>query len=182
MGPTELNGLPAHVLLVHVVVVLVPLTCLLLLLAVLWPTARRRIGIVLPVVALVSLVSVPVTTHAGEWLQARVDSDPLVERHAQLGDQLLPWAIGLFVVCAAVWALHRFVPGAFRYGRRPVSDGPGTATASTRDARLLALDVVVVVAALVVAVGSSVMVYRIGDSGAKASWHDGFSATPHGGG
>ncbi|MFZ2177676.1 MAG: hypothetical protein WAW17_27340 [Rhodococcus sp. (in: high G+C Gram-positive bacteria)] len=36
------NGLPAHVLLVHFVVVLAPLTAILLILCALWPAARRR--------------------------------------------------------------------------------------------------------------------------------------------
>ncbi|WP_392749255.1 hypothetical protein [Streptomyces sp. LN590] len=32
---------------------------------------------------------------------------------------------------------------------------------------------------LVVGVGAGVQVYRVGDSGAKAAWHDGYSATAH---
>ena len=39
---STVNGLPAHVLLVHAVVVLVPLTSLLLVLVAVWPAARRR--------------------------------------------------------------------------------------------------------------------------------------------
>ncbi|WP_234360148.1 hypothetical protein [Streptomyces sp. DSM 15324] len=38
------------------------------------------------------------------------------------------------------------------------------------------------VLSLVVAAGAVVDVYRIGDSGAKAAWHDGFSKTASGGG
>jgi hypothetical protein len=37
------------------------------------------------------------------------------------------------------------------------------------------------VLSLVVAAGAAVDVYRIGDSGAKAAWHDGFSKTASGG-
>lgn len=39
-----------------------------------------------------------------------------------------------------------------------------------------------VVLSVVVAAGAVVDVYRIGDSGAKAAWHDGFSKTADGGG
>lgn len=39
---STINGLPAHVLLVHAVVVLVPLTAIMLVLAAFWPSARRR--------------------------------------------------------------------------------------------------------------------------------------------
>ena len=38
------NGLPAHVLLVHAIVVLLPLSALLLALTALWPAARRRLA------------------------------------------------------------------------------------------------------------------------------------------
>jgi hypothetical protein len=38
---TTISGLPAHVLLVHALVVLAPLTALLEVLCALWPAARR---------------------------------------------------------------------------------------------------------------------------------------------
>ena len=43
-----INGLPAHVLIVHFVVVLVPLTALALAVCAIWPSAAQRMGIVLP--------------------------------------------------------------------------------------------------------------------------------------
>lgn len=153
MGPTVINGLPAHVLLVHFVVVMVPITALLLLLTVAWPEARRRIGVVLPLAALLTLVMVPVTTHAGEWLEEHAGlKSSLIDKHAELGDQMLPWALGLFVVSAVVWGANRY------FGR------------STNARPPMALTVVLAVLAVVVAVGSVVTIYRIGDSGAKAAW------------
>ncbi|MET8610017.1 DUF2231 domain-containing protein [Streptomyces misionensis] len=160
---TLVNGLPAHILLVHVVVVLIPLTALALMAAALWPRAARRLGVLLPALAFVGLVSVPLTTHAGEWLERHVDSDPLVRRHTELGDGLLPWALGLFVLAAFVWWAGRRTAGAERAGRWSA----------------LPVRVVVGVLSVVVAVGAVVDVYRIGDSGAKAAWHDGFSKTAH---
>ncbi|MEV5084572.1 DUF2231 domain-containing protein [Streptomyces sp. NPDC056159] len=154
------NGLPAHVLLVHAVVVLVPLSALALVLCALWPQAARRLGLVLPLLALVTLVSVPLTTQAGEWLERHVSGDALVRRHAELGDGLLPWALGLFVLAAGVWWMSR---------RTPASDG-GTRAGSV-------LRVTAVVLSVVVAAGAVVDVYRIGDSGAKAAWHDAYSKT-----
>lgn len=41
--PTTLNGLPAHILFVHAVV-LIPLAALLLVVSAVWPTARRKVG------------------------------------------------------------------------------------------------------------------------------------------
>ncbi|WP_406432504.1 hypothetical protein OHB00_07410 [Streptomyces sp. NBC_00631] len=162
---TLINGLPAHVLLVHLVVVLVPLTALALVVAAISPRAARRMGVVLPLLALVSLVSVPLTTQAGEWLERHVTDDALVQRHAELGDGLLPWAAGLFVLAALVW-------WATRATAEPRPDATGTAVWSGVPVRVAA-----VVLSLVVAAGAVVDVYRIGDSGAKAAWHDGFSQT-----
>lgn len=71
MGPTTIGGIPAHPLLVHFVVVLVPIAAILTLCSALWPAAHRRLGIVTPLTALVSLALVPLTTHAGEWLEHR---------------------------------------------------------------------------------------------------------------
>ncbi|KOV69347.1 DUF2231 domain-containing protein [Streptomyces sp. MMG1121] len=156
------NGLPAHVLLVHVVVVLIPMTALALAAGALWPRVARRLGILLPGVAFVGLLSVPLTTHAGEWLERHVDDDPLVRRHTELGDGLLPWALGLFVLAAVVWWAARRSPaeagrsGVLRWSAVPVR-------------------IVVATLSLAVAVGAVVDVYRIGDSGAKAAWHDSFN-------
>lgn len=160
MGPTTVNGLPAHVLFVHFVVVLVPLSALLLILSVCWPTARRRLGVLTPTVALITLILVPLTTHAGEWLAHHTERDPLVRAHAHLGDTLLYWSAAVFLISGVWWALHQ---DRFR------------ARFSESMSRMLTgrgMTVAVSVVAVLVAVGSVVQVYRIGDSGAKAVWHD----------
>ncbi|MCX3059078.1 DUF2231 domain-containing protein [Streptomyces beihaiensis] len=165
------NGLPAHVLLVHFVVVLVPLTALALVACAIWPVVARRMGIVLPLLALVTLASVPLTTQAGEWLERHVGSDALVRRHASLGDGLLPWAGGLFLVAVGVWWVTR----------RAADTGPDATTGSDAPAATRApavpMRIAATVLALAVSVGAVVDVYRVGDSGAKAAWHDGFSKT-----
>ncbi|MCW7942585.1 membrane protein [Streptomyces hygroscopicus] len=158
------NGLPAHVLFVHFVVVLVPLTALALVAGALWPSAARRLGAILPVLAFVTLVTVPLTTQAGEWLERHVGSDALVRRHAELGDGLLPWAAGLFVLAAVVWWTTR---------RAPAPGGDSSAAPRTRGGMVVRIAAAVL--SVVVAAGAVVDVYRIGDSGAKAAWHDAFS-------
>lgn len=168
--PTEISGLPAHILLVHAVVVLVPLAALLTIVSAVWPRARRRLGIATPIVAFVAMVLVPVTTHAGEWLRARVPSSPLVRHHAELGDQLLPYAIGTFALAAIVWwvGLHHSDHRP-NWLRRPTIPArwlrPATAIAA--------------VLAVAVSIGAVVQVYRIGESGSKAVWHNGFSNSAH---
>src|SRR5690348_6266660 len=95
-----INGLPAHVLLVHAVVVLVPLVAISVIAAAVSSRWRERLGS-LPALAAVALVVLtPVTTSAGEWLQQRVPDTAKVRHHAELGDQLLPWVIALLVVAA----------------------------------------------------------------------------------
>lgn len=150
-----INGLPVHVLLVHLVVIVVPLTALCLLLSAFWPAVRRRLGIATPLLALVGLVAVPFTTAAGEWLQDRVGATPLVERHASLGPLLLPWVIAVFVTAAAIWLWYRVDPPLPR---------------ALRAATVVVLDV----AAVVTAVGSVVLVVIIGESGAAAVWTGSF--------
>ena len=79
----EINGLPVHVLVVHAVVALVPLAALLTVLSAVWPAARRRLGIVTPLVALLALGAAFAAQEAGEWLQARVPSSPLIIEHTE---------------------------------------------------------------------------------------------------
>jgi predicted membrane protein DUF2231 len=156
---TRINGLPAHVLLVHAVVVLVPLAALMVVLAAVWPAFRRRAGVAVPVMALVALVCIPLTTSAGEWLAQRVPSTPLLRKHTELGDTLLPWMVGVFAVAVATWAITWWLDRSAR------KEGAGEPSGRWRLVRI-----VVAVLALAVATGAVVQTYRIGDSGAHAAW------------
>lgn len=164
----EFNGLPLHVLFVHFVVIVVPLAALCTVLAAAWPAARRRLGVVTPAIALAALISVPITTEAGEWLLARVGQTPLVAAHAAIGKTLLPWALATFVVAVIQWFWFRFVTAP---DARFASRVPGT---TSRLAITIALAVVV----LVVAAGSVVTVVQIGESGARAIWTGSFTQNP----
>ncbi|MFE4959902.1 DUF2231 domain-containing protein [Streptomyces sp. NPDC056653] len=167
MGLDLINGIPAHVLFVHIVVILVPLTALALILCAARPSVMRRFGLALPALALVSLISVPLTTSAGEWLERHMDSNTLIRKHTELGDELLPWVIALFLASTAVWWSYR------RAAHRTPDAAGSTSTVA------IPLRITAAVLSLVVGVGAGVQVYRVGDSGAKAAWHDGYSATAH---
>lgn len=125
---STVNGLPAHVLLVHFLVVLAPLTAVLAVLCALWPAARRRLA--WPVLALAAfcLVLTPITTEAGEWLEHRVGRSPLVHTHAELGDTMIYVSAALFVAAAL---RHRACPHRARQGaetrscRVDLGGGPG---------------------------------------------------------
>lgn len=161
----EVNGLPLHVLLVHFVIVLVPLTALCALAVPLWPAARRRLGIVTPLLALANVVLVPIVTDAGEWLQARVPSTPLIRQHAALGRSLYPWVVALFVFAALQWAWFAFV------------DRSGSDRRPSSAVRTVVIVVLAVVAA-VLAAGTIVDVVLIGEAGSRAIWENSFSPRP----
>lgn len=163
MSLTHINGLPMHILLVHFVVVLIPLTALAAVACAVQPRYARRMGRVLPLLGLVTLGLVPVTTHAGEWLESRVGDDPLVRRHTELGDGLLPWAAGLFLVTLGVWWLARRTA-------KPEAAASQESTDSPRPGTPTLLRAAAVVLAVAVSAGAVVDVYRIGESGAKAAW------------
>ncbi|MET0853515.1 MAG: hypothetical protein ABWY30_02710 [Microterricola sp.] len=157
------NGLPLHVLIVHVVVVLVPAVAVAVLLAACWPAARRWLGVIPPLGALALLGLVPLTTNAGEWLQARVPEAPLIQAHAALGVTLYPWVIALAAVAVAQWLWFRLL---------------APRTAPTARVLRRVVGAVFIVAALVVATGSIVSVVRIGESGSRAVWDGSFSDEP----
>ncbi|MDV8070816.1 DUF2231 domain-containing protein [Rhodococcus sp. IEGM 1366] len=163
MGLTTIGGLPAHPLLVHLVVVLVPISALLLVLAVCLPAARIRLGLVPAAIALITLIAVPITTDAGEWLEKQIPENPLVQVHADLGDQMLFWSIGVFVLAAVWWVLHSTRLTRWRADRPDASTSP-------KLWRIVVITIAVV--SVLVAAGSIVQVYRIGESGAKAVWND----------
>ncbi|MBY8880408.1 DUF2231 domain-containing protein [Actinacidiphila acidipaludis] len=180
MSPTVVDGLPAHILFVHFVVVMVPLTALAVVAGAVRQRWARRMGVLLPVTALVTLAMVPVTTHAGEWLERRSGHSPLLRRHTELGDTLLPWALGLFLAATVVWWI----------GRRtaPAVAPDGVDAGSTTDAgparsgggwqRAGWVRTVAVVAAVAIGAGAVVDVYRIGESGAKAAWEGTTQSAP----
>ncbi|GHF31786.1 hypothetical protein FHX82_007132 [Amycolatopsis bartoniae] len=176
---TTLNGLPAHILLVHAIVVLLPLASLLLVLTALWPAARRKLAGPNAILSVLVVVLVPITTDAGEWLERRVARTPLVRTHTELGDTALYVAIPVAVLALVVWWRHR---EHFRT-QEPGTTGTGSTAVATRRRTFLApastaVTVVISVLAVVAAGAASYDIYRIGDSGAQASWQDNFSATP----
>lgn len=143
--------LPLHPLVVHATVIVVPTAALAVLLAAVWPRFRRWAGLLPLGLALMALVLVPLSTESGEALEERVGGgSPLVETHAELGEGLLPWVIGLVVVAGVM--LWR------SYADRPPRQAPKW------------IAITLAVAALMASTGTVVQVVRIGHSGATASW------------
>jgi hypothetical protein len=167
----EVNGLPLHVLLVHVVVILVPVTALCLVLFALWPAARRRLGIVMAILGALVIVVVPVTAEAGQWLKNRVADTPLINAHASLAGALWPWtlALGILAIASYLWYFVR--------SRRDARGVSGTGSAShTGAVRVVA----VLITVLAIGIGgyATYQTVLIGEAGSRAIWQNSFSDTP----
>ncbi|EST23832.1 hypothetical protein N566_25330 [Streptomycetaceae bacterium MP113-05] len=173
MGMDTINNLPAHPLLVHGSVVLIPLTALLLVLCAAWPAMGHRISWLLPALAVVALVCVLLTTDSGEWLEERVPETALMEEHAEMGENLTPWAVGLLIGALLVWLVDLL------RSSKAEPSGPGSSSGAVRVALSLPVRIAVSVIAVVLAAGSVVETYWIGDSGAKAVWEN--RVSPHSG-
>ena len=172
-----INGLPAHILLVHAVVVLVPLSALAVVLVAIWSRARSW---ALPVAGLtvLSTILVPVTTQAGEWLEHRVSITPLVRAHTQLGDSLTPWVLGLSVVAIVLARRQRQIARSGSPTTAVGEHGPGSARAVVGAPTVLASRAATVALMVLGAIGTVITVERIGDSGAQAVWSGNFTVQP----
>jgi hypothetical protein len=163
LGLNTINGLPAHILLVHAVVVFVPLAAIALV-ASLRPVTARRLGLLVPGVALLALASVVLAMNAGGWLQDHVHNTALVRRHTDLGGQLWPFSFGVLVLSLVTWWIAR---------RTDASE----TTAASREHGGAVATIAVGVLAVAVSVASIVQVVRIGESGSRAAWNNHFSTT-----
>jgi hypothetical protein len=147
---TTVNGLPAHILLNHFVVVLGPLSAILAILCALWPAARRRLIWLVLVLSVGTLILTPLTTNSGAWLEGKVGAPPPVKVHAALGETLIYMVAALVATVVLLTAVH------IRQTRgRTVQFG---------------LHAVVGVLVVAAAVAMLVQTYRVGESGARAAW------------
>jgi len=152
----EIDGLPTHVLLVHAVVVLVPMAAVAVIASAWSDSLRRRLGVLTPLLAFGVLVLTPLTANAGEWLRdtRKLGELEAVRKHADLGNRLWPWVLGLFLLAVLGYVLAR---------RAEAADV--TTTGPPRSLTLL-----VAAVATVVAVGAMVQTFRVGESGSRAVW------------
>jgi len=95
------TGLPLHPLINHVVVVMAPLAAVTMVLVIIVPKLRRAFVPVGLVFSFLAAASSFIAEQSGEALQSRVGSPG---EHAQLGENVVPVAIG-FAVVSLVWAL-----------------------------------------------------------------------------
>lgn len=145
-------GLPAHPLIVHAVVVLVPLSALGVLLLALVPRWRPTFGPLVLVVTALATAMVPLATESGESLQRQVESSDLLRKHTDLGDTMLVFALPLLAMAVALWWLGR-------QEKRHVAVGRGVVLTIT-------------VLSVLASAAAGVQILRIGHSGAESVWSD----------
>ncbi len=149
----QFGGIPLHPLFVHLTSVAVPVAALTAMIVAVWPRARRWLAVGAPIIGLVALVSVPLATQSGEWLEHREKETALLERHTELADGMLPWSVAVFALLVLWWAWHR-------YGADRVTSGGA----------VRAINVIGPVLLIVVGVISMIEVIIIGHAGATSVW------------
>ena len=160
----QIQGLPAHPLVVHVPVVLIPLTLILAIVAVAWPGGRRWLSLAVLIGATGSMLGAQVAVMSGDWLEEHVESSSLIHDHAELGEGARTFAILMFLAAAAFFVREwrDRLPGGDRLGRILAPRGVAVALS---------------VLLLATAVLTTVWVVRAGHMGAKAAWSDVSSQT-----
>jgi hypothetical protein len=150
-------GLPAHPLIVHAPLVLIPFTALALLALALKPHWRERWGLPLAIWTVVLFGLCALATGSGEKLELRVEDNQLVKDHAELGEQLRTIVMVLAIVTVGWIAAARL---------------------AVRRAALTRAILPLGIAAVVLGGVATVWDVRTGHAGAKAAWQDVGQAAP----
>jgi uncharacterized membrane protein len=153
MELNDLFGIPAHPLVVHAAVVLLPLGAITTVIVAALPKSRRHYAPIAFGLALVGTIAVGLAQQSGESLEDRVTETELVEEHTEQGEIVLPWAVAVTAVAAAVAVAQ---PLRRRFTQLPAN----------------AVTAVLLVAAVVTASGATWTVIDVGHSGAKATWEN----------
>jgi hypothetical protein len=173
--PQDTFGLPTHIVLLHIVVVLLPVVAVATILTAVSSWFRHRYGLVVLAATFIVTLFVPLTSQAGEALADRLPDAPEIRHHADVGKQLVIWA-AVFGVCLAgvvvlglirrasapdltrgeIWAVRR-MPVEWREAT------PGWANGAFRILQVLAV---------LASIGVLVMVIIAGHTGAQAVWSE----------
>jgi uncharacterized membrane protein len=152
-------GLPVHPLVVHVAVVLLPLSALGLIALVLVPRWRGSFGWLVLAGLAIGTAGAFVAKESGEALSRRVG---LPQEHAEWGDRLPLLAAALFLVAVTWFWLDR------RSHRETDSATSGSSRIPTRILGALAI---------ILAVAATALTVVVGHSGATAVWEGRIQAT-----
>lgn len=155
------GGIPAHPLLVHIPVMMIPLALALAALS-FWPKVRTSALWGATGSAFIGLIGCFLASGSGEALQNAVEKSALLRKHTEAGDAVALFAAPFFVVLLATLVIHLARNENLPFGMKFPSlkkVGAGVVTG------LLALSVGLGVLA-------SWKTYDAGHSGAKSAWND----------
>jgi uncharacterized membrane protein len=156
---TKVFGLPAHPLFVHIPVVLIPLTAIGAIAMACSAWVRDRFGWLVLAIAIVAGLSTQLAIESGKALRHSVPQSAALRQHTHTAETVRPLILLLFVVALVVMLHDRRARAAWPFtGRNPSGDLRAAAR------------IAVIALTVVVAVGTSVRLFQIGDSGAKATW------------
>lgn len=110
----EIGGLPAHILLVHGVVVLAPLAGLMALVFALWRRSRAYLAWPLGILAIMLVPLSVLTAEAGEQLEKAKPASDLIREHAEQGS-FFRYVSVVFLLVVAVQILAAFPSAATRW-------------------------------------------------------------------
>ena len=161
------DGIPAHPLVIHAVVVILPLAAAGTLLVAARPVWRRQLGPWVLLLAVIGVAGVPISQRTGaELAESLGGGGPLVAVHAERASTLLLPAVLYLLLLIATMVLGRRADA-------PTADGPGAAHAlTTRTASGTAQRLALIVGVLAALAGIVVtgLVVWIGHAGATAVW------------
>lgn len=156
------GNIPSHPLVVHVPIVLVPLSLLATLLMVVSPALRRRLASVVIVVLAIASVATIFAAQSGRDLEEKyIDAGrtipDLLKSHAEMGNRL-QYLVVLYLILTIAWVVR---------ARR---SGPTTRDDGSLSRRPQVVSAVVVLLAILAGATATVSTLRTGHTGARSVW------------
>lgn len=152
MDIKTLFGLPAHPLLVHIPIVLIPLVAIGGIAIAVSPRMRERFGILTLVLAVVAFIGTWLASQSGEALTDSVRRSAALHQHIDLAGKMKYLALLLLAAVFGILLFDRLT----KQGRKFPA----------------ATNAVAIVLMIVIAVGSTGWLVAIGHNGAQATWQN----------
>lgn len=177
MELSKLFGLPAHPLLVHVPVVLIPLAAVGALVIVFSAKMRDRLGWVVAGIAVVGGLGAFLAAGAGEELESalRANGEEIssgLEHHTELGDTAKIFGL-LFALAVVVYvAIDHYLKRKAKASASPAVEGaPAAAPAGPSALKKYGMPIAAAATIITGALATTWMI-QAGHTGAKSSWED----------
>jgi hypothetical protein len=144
---------------VHIPVVLIPLVAIGVVAMSCSGHVRDRYGWLILGFGIVAGIATQLAVESGQALRRSVAQSAALRRHVHIASSLRPLILLLFLVGLGIMLVDRRARGAWPFPR----NGVRSPVAGLARSGMIAL-------AVVVATGTTVRLFQIGDSGAKATW------------